>query len=76
MRRYREKLRPTPQKKLLALDGGGIRGVITLEVLARIEAILREEKAGEARILDWQTTSTTSPAPVPGPSLPLPCRSA
>ncbi len=40
-----DKLKPAPQKKLLALDGGGIRGVITLEVLARIESILREEKA-------------------------------
>lgn len=29
-------------KKLLALDGGGIRGLITIEVLARIEATLRE----------------------------------
>lgn len=30
-------------KRLLALDGGGIRGVMTLEVLARIEALLAEE---------------------------------
>lgn len=28
-------------KRLLALDGGGIRGIFTLEVLARIEALLR-----------------------------------
>jgi uncharacterized protein len=51
-----QKLRPTPQKKLLALDGGGIRGVIALEVLARIEAILREEKAGgsaDFRLADY-----------------------
>jgi patatin-like phospholipase/acyl hydrolase len=51
-----EKLSLTPQKKLLALDGGGIRGVITLEVLARIEAILREEKAGgspDFRLADY-----------------------
>jgi len=39
-----DKLRPAPQKKMLALDGGGIRGVITLEVLARLEMILREIK--------------------------------
>lgn len=30
-----------PPYKLLALDGGGIRGMITLEVLAEIEATLR-----------------------------------
>jgi patatin-like phospholipase/acyl hydrolase len=41
-----DKLTPTPPKKLLALDGGGIRGVITLEVLARLESMLREKKAG------------------------------
>ncbi|HEX8147090.1 MAG TPA: patatin-like phospholipase family protein [Pyrinomonadaceae bacterium] len=29
-------------RKLLALDGGGIRGVLTLQVLARMEEILRE----------------------------------
>lgn len=33
--------RPGP-KKLLALDGGGIRGIITIEVLARIEEVLQE----------------------------------
>src|SRR3970040_157027 len=29
-------------KRMLALDGGGIRGILTLEYLARIEALLRE----------------------------------
>lgn len=40
---FLDKLRPTHQKKLLALDGGGIRGVITLEVLAAIEEIVRRK---------------------------------
>ena len=40
-----EKVKFTAQKKLLALDGGGVRGVITLQVLARFEHILRETKA-------------------------------
>jgi uncharacterized protein len=30
-------------KKILALDGGGIRGMITVEVLAEIEALLRKK---------------------------------
>jgi hypothetical protein len=40
-----DKLKFAAQKKLLALDGGGIRGVITLQVLARFENILRQTKA-------------------------------
>jgi hypothetical protein len=42
---YRDKLDKTGPRKLLALDGGGIRGVITLEVLAEIERQL-EKKLG------------------------------
>jgi hypothetical protein len=36
----RDKLTATGPKKLLTIDGGGIRGVIALEVLARIEELL------------------------------------
>jgi uncharacterized protein len=37
-----DKLEAPPPYKLLALDGGGIRGVMTLEVLRKIERILQE----------------------------------
>lgn len=30
-------------KKILALDGGGIRGILTVEILARIETLLRDK---------------------------------
>src|SRR6476660_9484277 len=40
---YRDKLDKSGPRKLLALDGGGIRGVITLEVLAEIERQLKEK---------------------------------
>lgn len=39
---YRDRVHSPGPKKLLALDGGGIRGVITLEVLRRLESMLAE----------------------------------
>ena len=50
-RSYRDRLKPQGQKRLLALDGGGIRGVIALEVLARIEEILREQSGRKDLVL-------------------------
>ncbi len=42
------------QKRLLALDGGGIRGVITLGVLSRIESTLRDRTGDASLVLgDW-----------------------
>jgi patatin-like phospholipase/acyl hydrolase len=38
---FKEKLAKSSPRRLLALDGGGIRGVITLEVLAEIERKLQ-----------------------------------
>ncbi|MGK8522637.1 patatin-like phospholipase family protein [Nocardia asteroides] len=43
MTSYRDRVDAAGPKKLLALDGGGIRGVLTLEVLAELEAMLRRE---------------------------------
>jgi patatin-like phospholipase/acyl hydrolase len=37
-----EHLEPNGPKRILALDGGGVRGVLTLEYLSRIESLLRE----------------------------------
>lgn len=37
-----DKLKSTGPKKLLALDGGGIRGMLSVEVLSRIEQMLRD----------------------------------
>jgi predicted acylesterase/phospholipase RssA len=38
-----ERVRASGPKRILALDGGGIRGIITLEILAGIESLLREK---------------------------------
>ena len=49
---YRDRVSSPGPKKLLALDGGGVRGVITLEVLHRLESTLAEELcAGEDFVL-------------------------
>ena len=49
---YRDRINSPGPKKLLALDGGGIRGVITLELLARLEAMLAEQLgAGDEFVL-------------------------
>lgn len=41
---------PRP-KRILALDGGGVRGVVTLGVLQRVERILRERRGNPALVL-------------------------
>lgn len=38
-----EKVSKQPPYKMLALDGGGIRGVMSLEVLAGIQALLQQK---------------------------------
>jgi predicted acylesterase/phospholipase RssA len=47
-----EVLRPKEKRKLLALDGGGIRGLITVEVLAGIEDLLRGDRGSDFRLAD------------------------
>ncbi|RYD35268.1 MAG: patatin, partial [Verrucomicrobiaceae bacterium] len=34
---------PTPRARLLAFDGGGIRGLFSLEIARRMESLLREK---------------------------------
>ncbi|HEX7227580.1 MAG TPA: patatin-like phospholipase family protein [Candidatus Binatia bacterium] len=41
-----EKINSTGPKKILALDGGGIRGILAVEVLAKIESMLRRKLGG------------------------------
>jgi len=50
-----ERVKASGPKRLLALDGGGIRGVLTLEFLERIEQILkaRSQKPEEFRLCDY-----------------------
>jgi patatin-like phospholipase/acyl hydrolase len=36
------KLLATPTKRLLAIDGGGVRGLLAIEILGRLESVLRE----------------------------------
>jgi patatin-like phospholipase/acyl hydrolase len=43
-----ERIQSKGPKKILALDGGGIRGILTVEILAKIEELLRE-KSGRGK---------------------------
>lgn len=44
----------SPQRKILSLDGGGVRGIISVEVLGRLEAMLREHTGRpDLRLCDW-----------------------
>ncbi|HXA16870.1 MAG TPA: patatin-like phospholipase family protein [Thermoanaerobaculia bacterium] len=43
---------PEQPRKILSLDGGGIRGLITLRVLKRIEQIVKEQ-TGTLRLCDY-----------------------
>ena len=45
------KLGKSGPRKLLALDGGGIRGLITIEILARIESLMRERSGKPSLVL-------------------------
>jgi len=38
---------------MLSLDGGGVRGVISVAFLERIEAILKARAGEEVRLGDW-----------------------
>jgi predicted acylesterase/phospholipase RssA len=45
------KMAKTGPRKLLALDGGGMRGLISIEVLARIEELVREQTRNPKAVL-------------------------
>ena len=44
-------MKNSAQKKLLAIDGGGIRGILALRVLKRIEEIVREQSGNPNLVL-------------------------
>ena len=48
---YRNRINADGPKKILALDGGGIRGMITVEILAGIEEMLRNALGREDFVL-------------------------
>ena len=63
-----DRLARSGPRKLLAIDGGGSRGVLALMVLAKIESMLIEE--ANVLTIGWLIILTMSPAPVPAESSP------
>lgn len=49
-----ERINSPGPKRILSLDGGGVRGVLSLQILKRIERMLREAtKTPQLRLSDW-----------------------
>lgn len=49
-----ERIATPGPKKILTLDGGGIRGMMTVEILAGVEKILRDKQKNDKLVLaDW-----------------------
>jgi hypothetical protein len=48
---FRDRLSETRPRKLLAIDGGGARSILSLEILARIESLLSEALGREDFVL-------------------------
>jgi hypothetical protein len=72
---YHDKLQKTGvQRKLLACDGGGTRGIISIEILARVEAKLRKGIGNPKLVL--RITLIMLPGLALGPSSPRLWRSA
>jgi hypothetical protein len=71
MSSVQDKLRGSGPKKLLAIDGGGIRGVIALEVLLEIERILGGGRPGFrlAHYFDYISGTSTGAIVAAGLSL-------
>ena len=50
---YHDRIAQPGPKKMLALDGGGIRGMLSLEILAGIERLIQQQTGNDLRLGDY-----------------------
>ena len=70
-----QRLKSLGPKRMLALDGGGIRGALTAGYLVEMEALLRQ-RHDDPQLVLARAVSISSAAPAPARSSPRRCASA
>ena len=53
MTKLKKRINAPGPKRMLSIDGGGIRGYLTLQILRKIERIIQDRCGKETRLCDY-----------------------